>query len=357
MDPVDVVAVVGGCPPERSQFAREVARSTGRMLIPAQRLAAAPDPVVEAVALASWCSREQGALVEFPDHADVTELIGACAHPGSPAVLTGVVCVVDAAHVMADLNREDCVLRPTVPHAPWRQVARALLHVMNVEFASAVVLVNWESLDTPQLSTTMALLNHLAPHARLQLHRGAADERSMDGRAAVEWAAEALTDGTPYDVTQERAGWVTLLNGEHDPFMADPHVSAVRYENVRPLHPGRLERLLEHRLESGEFGTVLRSAGFCRLATRPDVTARWNHVGRMIAFSPLAADQDLGEEDELLALGQDLGIIGLDLDVPALTAALDDAVLTDAEFAAGPEAWSLFPDRFPAWPTVPDRAD
>ena len=97
VNPVDAVAVVGGCPPERSHFARELARSTGRMLLPAQRLKAAPDPVVEAMALVPWCSREQGALVEFPDHADVTELIGACAHPGSPAVLTGVVCVVDAA--------------------------------------------------------------------------------------------------------------------------------------------------------------------------------------------------------------------------------------------------------------------
>ncbi|MDO4919628.1 GTP-binding protein [Kocuria sp.] len=347
MDSVDVVAVVGACPPERSHFAREVARRTRRMLIPAQRLALAADPVAEALGLVPWCTRPAGALVEFPEHTDVTELIGATAGAGSGAVLTGVVCVVDAAHLLQDLQREDCVLRPAGPPAWWRHTARALLNVLGVEFASVVVLVNWEVVDTPQLSTTMSLLSHLAPRARVQLHRGGADT----------WVAAALAGGTPYDVAQERAGWVTLLNGEHDPHMTDPRVCAVRHENVRPLHPGRLARLLDHRIETGEFGTVLRSAGFCRLATRPHVTARWDHVGRMISFSPLARDEDTGQGDELLALGQDLGIIGLDLDAPALSAALDDAALTDDEFAAGPAAWSRFPDPFPAWPTVADRTD
>ncbi|GAA5596001.1 G3E family GTPase [Kocuria rhizophila] len=133
-------------------------------------------------------------------------------------------------------------------------------------------------------------------------------------------------------------------------------MSSLRYENVRPLHPQRLGDLLDHRIETGEFGTVLRSAGFCRLATRSHVIAQWNHVGRMICLSPLARDEDMGERDELLALGQDLGIIGLDLDVPALRRAFDDAALTDDELAAGPAAWSQFHDPFPARPTA-DRAD
>lgn len=347
MDPVDVVAVVGGCAPERSLLARELARSTGRMLIPAQRVGLSPEPVAEAVSLAPWTTRSEGALIEFPESTDVTELIGATAAPASPVSLTGVLCVVDAAHLHADLQREDYVIRPGFPHGRWRHTARALLNVMNVEFASAVVLVNWEPLSTRELSTAMALLNHLGPRARLQLHRGA------DGS----WAGAPLSDGTVYDVAQEHAGWLTLLNGEHDPYMTDARVTGLRYENVRPLHPGRLERLLDRRIEAGEFGTVVRSAGFCRFATRSHVTARWNHVGRMIAFSPLAWDADLGEEDELLALGQDLGIIGLDLDVPALTAALDDAAITDDELAAGPAAWAEYRDPFPAWPTVSERSD
>ena len=347
MDPVDVVAVVGACSPDRAQFAREAALTTGRMLIGAQRLAGAPDPVLEGMALAPWCSRPQGGLLELPAHADVTELIGASACPGSTVSLSAVVCVVDAAHLLDDLAREDCVLLPSQPFQPWRHTARSLLAVLNLEFASAVVLVNWESMSTLQLSTLLALLNSLTPSARLQLHHDSSDA----------WMQEALTGGTVYDAAQERAGWIALLNDEHDPYMRDPRVSAVHYENVRPLHPGRLQHVLDHRWETGEFGTVLRSAGFCRLATRPGTVARWNHVGRMICLAPLARDAELGEEDELLALGQDLGIIGLDLDVPALTAALDEVAVTDEELGAGPGEWARFVDPFPAWPTVSKSTD
>ncbi|WCM55102.1 hypothetical protein [Microbacterium sp. EF45047] len=55
--------------------------------------------------------------------------------------------------------------------------------------------------------------------------------------------------------------------------------------------------------------------------------------------------------------GQDIGFIGLDLDAPALLAALDGAALDDAELAAGPREWCTYPDPFPAWHVVPDRAD
>ena len=345
MDPVDVMAVVGACAPERARFARETARRTGRMLVSAQRVGASPEPVAEAMSLLPWCSRPQGAVVEFPECTDVTEVIGASAAADSGVVLTGVLCVVDAAHLLADLHREDCVIHPALPRTRLRHTARALLSVMCVEFASAVVLVNWEPLTTPELSTVMALVNHLGPRARLRLHHGERDP----------WLREIAASATRYDVTQERSGWVTLLNREHDPYMTDPRVTALHYENVRPLHPGRLARLLDRRIESGEFGTVVRSAGFCRLATRSHVIARWNHVGRMICLSPLASDAHVAEGEELLALGQDLGIIGLDLDVPALREALDDAALTDEELAAGPGAWAAFEDPFPAWPTLSDR--
>lgn len=70
MEPVDVVAVVGSCAPERSRFARELARCTGRMLVPAQRVGLCPDPVTEAVSFVPWCTRGAGALVEFPEHTD-----------------------------------------------------------------------------------------------------------------------------------------------------------------------------------------------------------------------------------------------------------------------------------------------
>lgn len=355
VEQIDVLAVVGSCAPERQRFAARLAAETSRMLIPAQRLNVSPDPVDEAVSLAPWTDRTEGAVAEFPQRTLTTELIGALVDPESGIRLSGVVCVADAGHLLEDLRCESYAFQPALP---WqrgisdRYTAHAMLAVTQIEYASTIVLVNWEALSTPELSTVMALVSHLGPHARLRLERGG-DEG---------WAS---LGGTPYTAAQERPGWVGILNGDHDPHMTDPRVSSFRYENVRPLHPGRFEQLLNDRVEAGEFGALIRSAGFCRLATRPRLTGRWDHVGRMVSLEPIAGDdaldealgEALGEENELLAFGQDLALTGLDLDRQALTAALDEAVLDDDELAAGPAAWRGFPDPFPAWSTIADRAE
>ncbi|UOR00842.1 GTP-binding protein [Leucobacter allii] len=365
MDRVNITAVVGACAPERQQYARRLAAAPPRMLVSAARLAMSPDPLDEALALAPWSDRASGAVVEFPAEVPVAGIIGAFAEGAEDLQLREIVCVVDALHLMQELARDDYAVR-RVPGRPGIDgIARALLAATQIEFASTVVLVNWEAVETPELSTAMALVSHLAPAARLRLHR--------DGEDSGSGAAGASGGG--FGAAQERPGWVAILNGDFDPHMTDPRVRAFRYEQLRPFHPGRLARLLDERIEAAAFGTVLRSVGFCRLATRPGVVARWDHVGRMISFDPLALDgpavrfdaargaddagvtAELGSEwadaAGLLALGQDLAVIGLDLDVDGLRAALDEAALDDAEFAAGPASWIGLPDPFPSWPGVP----
>jgi hypothetical protein len=46
---------------------------------------------------------------------------------------------------------------------------------------------------------------------------------------------------------------------------------------------------------------------------------------------------------------QEIVFIGAHLDEPALRAALDACLLTDAEMAGGPRAWAQRGDPFPAW--------
>ncbi|MFT4234239.1 MAG: GTP-binding protein [Microbacterium sp.] len=343
MDAVGVIAVVGACGPERSSHAKRLAKATNRAFFSAARLAGSPDPVQEAAVLASWADPGAGAVVELPDEVVATELIGAFVDFDDRTRLLALVCVVDAAHLLDDLHRDDCLpLRDAESGVAAPLAVRAQLTVTQIEYASTIVLVNWKALTPPDLAVTMALLNHLSPHARLRLHQD---------------TIERLDPGERYSVEQDRPGWVCLLNGDFDPYMTDSRVSALHYEEVRPLHPGRLKQLLDDRIEPGEFGTVVRSAGFCRLATRASVVAQWEHVGRVISLSPLAIDDRIEDGDELLALGQDLAFVGLDLDHDGLVAALDEAALTDAELAAGPAAWAAFPDPFPAWVRVTDRRE
>lgn len=333
MPQTDVLAVVGTCPPERHRYAADLAAGTARTLFPAARLAMALDPVDEALALAPWAETASGAVVEFPTGTPVTEVIGEFAHPSSPARLIGITCVVDAPHLLDDLGRDDYFAH-RAPGGGRTYRACALAAVTHIEYASTIVLVGWDALTTPDLSRTLAILSSLSPRARLRLH--------PSPFPAPEQSAE-------YTAAQERPGWIAVLNDDHAPHMTDPRVSALRYEALRPFHPARLAALLDGRIESGDFGTVLRSAGFCRLATRPGTVAHWEHVGRMLSFQPLATDADLGADDELLAGGQDLAFLGLDLDGHALCAALDAACLTDDEVAAGRAAWALLDDPYPAW--------
>lgn len=333
MDPADadVIAVIGACAHERAAYASHFAARTDRTLHTAARVGMSPDPVDEALALAPW-SGDRGAVVEFPTAAMPTAIIGAFAAPDAAARLTGLICVVDAMHLIDDLRREDYVLQPSPAGLVHR--SRALVTAAQIEYATTVVLAGWEPLSTPELSTAMALLSALAPRARMRLH-----------------PVPATAPDAPVTLprAQDRPGWIALLNDDHDPHMTDTRVRAVRYQAARPFHPARLRRLLDRDVEHDAFGMVLRSAGFCRLATRHGATAHWEHVGRMFSLSPASVDDELDDDDELLTVGVDVAVIGLDLDVPALTRALDDACLSNAELAAGPSAWRAYADPFPAW--------
>ncbi|RLP77288.1 hypothetical protein D9V32_02210 [Mycetocola tolaasinivorans] len=355
MNQVDVVAVVGACAPERRLHAKTLANQSGRALIPATHLAAGSAAIRAAADNMAWIDPSAGVVVECPATASATELIGALADPASGTRLTALICVVDAAHLLDDLAAEDFIVTARTPAGnPTEYTARALLTVTQLEYASTVILVNWDVLSTPDLSTVMALVSALAPRARLRLQHAGIDD-----------AAIARTHpGEPdYTVGQDRAGWVSILNDDADPHMTDPRVSTLHYQQLRPLHPGRLRQLLDDRVEPGEFGLVARSAGFCRFATRPGETMRWEHVGCTIAFQILQANDHLvGVDDhpaaaDVISVGQDLAFIGLDLDLDALTRALDEAALTDAELEAGPATWALFPDPFPTYSPAEDTAD
>lgn len=323
MSTTDITLVTGHRSGSRRAAAAEIAHTHGKICVPVPRTAAT-EPWAQHAAAGG-----EGIIAELSHDAAVESTIAGLADDPHSA-LTEVICVVEATTFIEDiLDDEYFTVEST---SPALYVARALRLVQHIEHASALLVTEWTGLATRDLSILLAVLSHLAPAARIRLSGSAPD-----------------APPTTWSESAHQPGWVHMLNAEHRPHMTDLRVRAFRYEQIRPFHPGRLSELLQTRFGDGEFGAVIRSAGFCRLATRPGIVGGWEHVGQMISLAPLARDSSPGCDP--LSVGQEIAFIGIDLDIPSLRRAFDAATLTDDELIAGPEAWARFDDPFPEWAT------
>lgn len=327
------IAIMGVCAPERRTYSERTAVALSR---PLHLLRYADLRVPHALPLPRPRADDTASVVDLGTDVDLIHSIAARGGSEVEAV-----CVVDARHMIGDLL-DDAPLSASANHSDTRGDvgARARQAALALELATRIVWVNWEQVPTPALAVQMALASHLNPTAVVRLSR----DPVSDLHSAATHEGEIL----------ERAGWVHALNGEHDPYMRDNRVMTLRYEQLRPFHPARLSAALD-RLDAGAAGRLVRSAGFCRLASRPGILARWEHVGSAMWIEPL------GTDDGRMGMGQEIVFTGLDLSAPKLAHVLDHAALTDDELAAGPSAWLAFDDPLPAWPAVdssiPDATD
>jgi len=327
------IAIMGVCAPERRTYAERTAAALTR---PLHLLRSGDHQVAHALPLPRPRGGDEPAVVDFGTDVDLVHALTARGGAEVEAV-----CVVDARHMIGDLLDDAALVASAKPGDTRGDVgARARQAALALEFATRIVWVNWEQVPTAALAVQMALASHLNPSAVVRLSR----DPLSDLRSDAAHEGEVL----------ERAGWVRSLNDEHDPYMRDIRVSTLRYEQLRPFHPARLSAALD-RLDDGAAGRLVRSAGFCRLASRPGILARWEHVGSAMWIEPIGAD------DGRMGLGQEIVFTGLDLSAPRLAHTLDAAALTDDELAAGPLTWTSFDDPLPAWPAVessiPDATD
>lgn len=329
------IVTMGVCAPERQAYAERTAVMLGR---PLHLLRYRDLRAAHALPHPQRRSAADQAVVDFGTDVDLLHSLAA-----RGGVDVEAVCVIDARHMIGDLL-DDAPLLASAPAGDTRADvgARARQAALALEIATRIVWVNWEAVPTAALAVQMALASHLNPGATLRLTRDPLADLTAGAPRAHE--TEVL----------ERAGWVRALNDEHDPFMRDNRVSTLRYDQVRPFHPARLQTTLD-RLDDGAAGRLVRSAGFCRVASRPGILARWEHVGSAMWIEPI------GTDDGRMGVGQEIAFTGLDLSAPRLRHLLDRAALTDDELAAGPAAWVALDDPLPAWPTVdltiPDATD
>ncbi len=284
------------------------------------------------------------------------------------ARLDTMVTVVDAFNFLRDYARDDGLAERGLGATDDDDRTLVELLIEQIEFCDVLVVNKADLVDANELARLQRILARLNPRARQVVSRFGdvpLTEVIDTGRFDFEAAANA-------------PGWLTSLeHRDHEDSEGHTHAHSEAdeygighfvYRARRPFHPQRFWALL-HETWNG----VLRSKGFFWLATRNDVAGSLSQAGGVCRHGPAGhwwAAQDraewpeAGDElyDEIVAdwhgdladtsIGdrrQELVLIGVGIDAAAWRAKFDACLLTDAEYAAGEQAWAAYADPFPAW--------
>ncbi|MFE7316608.1 GTP-binding protein [Streptomyces sp. NPDC057555] len=246
---------------------------------------------------------------------------------GDLARLDTMATVVDAANFLPELAGGDGLAERGLDQYEEDERTVSDLLMDQVEFADVIVLNKLDLVAPKEAARLRAALTRLNPAARLLT--------AVRGQVAP---GDILGTGL-FDLerAQEAPGWVMELNGDHVPETEEYGISSIVFRSELPFHPGRLFTFVTKGLDSGTYGTILRSKGFFWLASRPHVTGLWSQAGSVARFEPSGARDGDGH-------GQELVFIGTGLRTDALRAALTACLMAEGESV--PAA-----DPFPDWDT------
>lgn len=247
---------------------------------------------------------------------------------GDLARLDTLVTVVDASTFLTELARGEALAEREMTAGPGDARSIADLLTDQVEFADVILLNKTDLVSPATLDTVQTLLRRLNPTAKLiRTDHGVVDIGEVLGTGLFDPEAAAQTPG-----------WDEEIADGHTPETEEYGISSMTFRSDRPFHPQRLGDAL------GQVTRVLRSKGFCWIASRPTIAAIWSQAGPNLAIEP--AQYWSGTE---IAPGQEIVFIGIKLDRDNVHRLLDGALLTDAELAEGQQAWVGYPDPLPAW--------
>ncbi|SON60318.1 Putative metal chaperone YciC [Mycobacterium simulans] len=250
---------------------------------------------------------------------------------GEVAALDTMVTVVDASTFLPELVRGDALADRRLAAAEGDARSIADLLVDQVEFADVLLLNKTDLVSDTAANTTEAMLRKLNPTARLL--------RTVDGKVDL---SEVLDTGLFDPLAAEQVpGWDEEIAEGHTPETEEYGISSFTFRADRPFHPQRLGSVLE------QMRGLLRSKGFCWIASRPGIVAIWSQAGPNLVIEPA---QYWSTTD--MPPGQEIVFIGIRLDRARVQRLLASALLTDAEFSSGQRDWLRYPDPLPAWQTA-----
>ncbi|MFJ6368797.1 GTP-binding protein [Streptomyces virginiae] len=283
------------------------------------------------------------AVVELWDSVEPRAMAEVVAtHGGEALDLTNVITAVDPALVLPYLANGDDLAQAGLAAAPTDRRTVGDTWARQLEYAPVLALV-----DSPEADDeNRALLAQLHPTAR----------RVATGSGELARVAFAGFDTAAAAAAQHPA--CALLPQDAD----EAGVATLVWHRHRPFHPERLYEALEDLAAA-----AARSRGRFWLADRPDTLLAWDAAGGALCVENsgpwLASLPDAAWElvpaarRAAAALGwhpehgdrcQYLTFTSPGLDREGLVRLLDSCLLTDAEFAAGREAWKRLPTAFGA---------
>lgn len=250
---------------------------------------------------------------------------------GSVARLDTLVTVVDVRTFLPELARGEALTERdiAVNQNDGRNVSDLL--VDQVEFADVILLNKTDLVSAKTTATVETVIRRLNPTAVIL--------RASHGEVPLESVlATGLFDP---DLAAQTPGWDEEIANGHTPETEEYGISSMTFRSDRPFHPQRLADVLD------TVRGLLRSKGFCWIASRPNIAAIWSQAGPNLTIEPA---QYWSTTD--IPAGQEIVFIGIRLERSKIGAMLESALLTDAELAAGAATWQLLPDPLPEWTAI-----
>ena len=267
------------------------------------------------------------------------------------AQLDTMVTVVDARNFLEDYHStEDLQDREM---GVSEEDARTIAHLLTdqIEFANVILINKTDAVSEEELDEIQGIVRALNPKAKVHL-----TQRS-------EVPLETVLDTGLFAMAEaeQSKGWLDSLSG-HTPETEEYGISSFVYRARRPFHPQRFHDLLR-----ANWPGVIRAKGLFWLATRNAIAGYVSQAGvlrdtRAMGFFWSAVDeaewpQDADSQAEIRAHMQgehgdrrtEIVLIGRDMEQAELTRQFDAALVTEAEWALGPEGWVNFADPFPQW--------
>jgi len=267
--------------------------------------------------------------------------------------LRAVLTVVDCAGWLADSTGDDTLAERSLRASPEDERTVAQVALSQVEFADLLVLAG-AATDAWSAAKVSAVLDRVAPSIpRVELS-------TVDGKTVL--------DAVPSDA---RRGEVTDMHGPllrgQPPLHTDCGIGLLTFTSQRPFHPERLHDAIDVLLDG-----VVRTRGRLWVASQPDM-ALWiesaggglgvGHAGAWLAAPDGPDWADVSPERRTLASlrwdplfgdrAQELVVVTDQATPEEIEAALNGALLTEEELAAGEQEWLRYPDPFGEWHEEP----